>query len=324
MPSILSFDELRPDQRRLAPGVDVADGDPPSMPERTQSARVGGRPLQSYEALYLLERGVPLSRVASVRLDLRTVEGSEVVCGIADVGTRPDAVRRGFARSLLRETHRRAREEGVQWSFLWTRRSWGAHRAYEVEGYRDLYSSAVAYRKVPRAASGAVPPAGSTLRAARSADAPLLEELLHRATRDRVGFVPRAEGTFRVRFRLGWRRAADHRILFSEGAPVGYALVIRRQGGLHCPELVTVGPVRAGRWLSRVETLAGGRWLAFANTTFLRDGRTALERSGYAFVGRSHSVLMACPLTSAARRRWRELRAMVADPRFSLHGGDMF
>ncbi len=324
MRRFVRYDQLTPRQRAWAPALEWTDGDPPSVPERIDSARLGGRHFQRYESLYLLDDGVPLARVGSVRLDFRSASHSEVVCGVADVVTRPDVIHRGYAKALLVETHRRARKEGLRWSYLWTRRSWGAHRLYEREGYRDVYSPASAFRKIPRTSARWRLPGGFSVRQADASDAELLEGLLSQATEDRLGFVPRATGSFGVRFRIGWRRPEDFWILRRGRKPLGYAQVQTERFDLLCRELVledrSVSPVL----LKAIEAKAAGKWLGFGNTTFVEEGRALLKLNGYAVVEGTHGVLMACPLVPPSRGAWNELQQTFADPRFSLHGGDMF
>ena len=324
MRQFLTYDGLSARQRSLAPALDWTDGDPPSIPDQIASARVRGRPFQSYEALYLVVDGVPMAKVGWIRIAFRSRRGTEVVCGLADVVTRGDVTRRGYARSLLREVHRRAKTAGFHWSFLWTRRSWGAHRAYEKEGYRDVYSPTIALRRIPRRVARPKLPRGYTLRGIRPSDARTLEEILSAATSDRVGFIPRESGSFAVRFRLGWRKPKDWWILRHERVPVGFAQLQKDRWDVLCRELVTKDPRTSGLWIRLAEWVAQGKWLALGNTTFVGDNLGLLRQRGYAVVRGTHGVLMACPLGRATNRDWEGIQETFHDSRLSLHGGDMF
>lgn len=320
---IRSFDELTESQRRTAGLIEWADFSAPSHPERADRVRVGGRPFQRYESLYALEGGVPLARVGSIRVPFRTRVTTFEACGVADVATRPDAVRRGLATALMEETHRRARAGGVPWAFLWTRRSWGAHRAYERLGYRDIYSPRIAVKRpssAPRAPSAT---SRGTIRRAGPDDAATLDGIFEVATRHRIGFVPRAPRTFEARFRLGWRDPAEFWILRRGGAAVGYLHAARDRFDIISREIVGRSPRVARALLGELERLAGRRWIAIGNTTFVRDAADELRAAGYRLLAETHGTLMACPLLPEAARGWEELRRTVADARFSLHSGDM-
>ena len=322
--AIKTYEELSARERALAAALDLADGDPPSGPGRISATSVRGRRYRSYEQLFQVVHGVPLARVSSVRLAFRTGSGTQTVCGVADVVTRPDATRRGYARSLLRETHRRARKGGVRWSFLWTRRSWGAHRAYELEGYRDVFSIPIAYRQVPPASPRASPRREFTFRKARSNDAGRLEGLLRRSTAARVGFVPREAGLFATRFRIRFRRPEDFWILSRHRAVVGYAHLTKDEFDVACREAIVADERAGAAMIEALERVAEGRWLSYTMTTFAPDHREALTDRGYLFLDRTHGVLMAAPLTPRARAEWPEVERAARDPAFSVHNGDMF
>lgn len=324
MVRILAYEELSPRQRAGASALDWSDQDPPSLPERFFAARVDGAPFLAYEPLYALDDGVPVARVGSVRLPFRTRREVLTVCGIADVVTRPDALRRGYATALLDETHRRARAQGARWSFLWTRRSWGAHRAYQRLGYRDVYSPPLALRKIPAVSRPSRLPSRFSWRRATVRDAARMEELLHEATKHRLGFVPRSARSFEVRFRAGWRRPRDFCILTERRAPVGYASVVTSRFDVISREAVVSRPSLGPLLLDQFEAHARGRWLAFGQTTFVQDQATEFRRRGFELLGSNHGVLMASPLGRRPSGEVAEVRRTFLDRRLSLHGGDMF
>jgi GNAT superfamily N-acetyltransferase len=318
---IREYAELTPRQRRVATGVEFSDSDPPSTLERLDRVRVRGKRFLRYESLHAVERGVPVARAGSVRIRFVTDRGEEVVCGVADVVTRADAVRRGYATALLEETHQRARAEGIRWAFLWTRKSWGAHRAYERLGYRDVYSPELALRRGTvrsRRGQGTV-----TGRVARRSDAALLDRLLAAAAEDRTGFSRRPEGWFGAVFRLGWRTPTIYRVLSENGRPIGYLQATADRFDVVVREVVLARPDLYPRALDYVESLARDRWIGFASTTFVRDARTEFARRRYDRVPGAHAVLMAAPLAPVPAREWAALRRTIAGRRFWLHAGDM-
>ncbi len=318
---IREYAELSSRQRQLAAAVDFSDGDAPSTSGRMAETRPASGRLLGYESLYLLEDGIPLAKVGTKRIVFRGDGGEQTVCGITDVVTRADSVRRGYATRLIEEAHRRARAEGLRWTFLWTRRSWGAHGAYERLGYRDVYGAPLAVHRPERVQR----PSRRRLafRVARRTDAALLGRLLSDAARERVGFSRRPRGWFEGAWRHGWLQPAQYRILYAGGRPIGYAHVLADRFDLLSREIVLVDPRRAGAVLDQLEALARGRWIGIATTTFLRDARTELARRRYDVVSTGHGVLMAAPLGPRRRDEERALTAAIASPRFWLHLGDM-
>ena len=303
-------------------GLSPSLGDPPqdyAFIERLRRLRF---PASDYYAVYAVERGRILSRIETVQLTLTTARGPEPVVGIADVLTRPEAAGRGLARRLLEEVHRREADQGRGWALLWTQSSWGAHHLYESLGYRDIFSPPVALREIPE--RGPSMPPGYRWTKARVGDLPRLERILAEGTRDRWGLVPRYEGSFRLRTHLGWRRIGDHRLLWKEGAVVGYAhLPGGQRHYLGTNEVVVVAPEHARPMLRAIESIAAGRWLVISSSTFATDVAPELADHGYAVYPRMHAVLMAKRLGGSGPGP-RSLAAMARHPRFSCHRGDAF
>jgi hypothetical protein len=319
---ILEYSELTPEQRSVAPATEFTDGDPPSLIDRIGRYRPLVERLFRYESLHAVERGVPVARVATTRPVFVTDSGDEeVVCGVTDVITRADAVRRHLALRLMQETHRRARSEGLRWAFLWTRRSWAAHRTYERLGYRDVYSPSVALRRYERAPRRSR--SGVTVRIARARDAARLDQLLRDASVDRIGYSRRPAGWFAGVFRLGWREPGGFRLLYAGGRLAGYVGAALDRFDLVSREVVVPDPALRRPVLDALERLAGDRWIGFRSTTFVRDAERLLERRGYHRVPCDHAVMMACRLGPDEAAGWESLRRTIRDPRFALHSGDM-
>jgi GNAT superfamily N-acetyltransferase len=319
---ILEYSELTAAQQRLAPGTEFSDGDPPSICERIDRIRVRGERFLGYVSLHAVERGVPVARVGSTRVSFVPASGdAETVCGITDVVTRSDALRRRYATRLIEASHERARAEGLRWAILWTHRAWAAHRLYERLGYRDVYSPALATRRSStpsRAGRRSV-----RLRIARGGDAARLERLFTEASEARVGFSRRPRGWFSAVFRLGWRTPGSFRLAYRDGALVGYVQMSLDRFDLVSREIVVRSAADHAPLLDALERTARGRWIGIRSTTFVRDARREIARHGYDRVPSDHAVMMACPLRAVDRSQWSQLTRTIADPRFALHGGDM-
>ena len=301
----------------------ASDGDPPQDFGLIGRIKRLGHPASDYYAVYAVENDQVLSRVETLQLRFHGFEGAQTVVGISDVLTRPDGLGRGFAKALLREVHRRESARGRDWSFLWTHRSWGAHRLYESLGYEDVYSPPIALRESPRRAPRSLP-AGYRWTTAGVRDEGRLERLFDAATRGRLGFVPRSRGFPRVRFRLGWRKPENHRILTFGRQAVGYAnLSDLSSWNVSTNEVVVTLPEHLEPMVLGLEALARGRWLTFQVTSFVRDAEKVLATRGYAVYPTSHFVLMAKRLRSKPSRG-EDLRGVFRSSRFSSHRGDMF
>lgn len=322
MIEVREWEDLTPHQREGAALLDASDNDPVWIVDRLMDNPVGGGRLRDYLPLFAVEGGDVLARVSTIRSNFRTRHASGRFCGVADVVTRPDALRRGLAGRLLEEHHRRARAEGIRWSFLWTHRSWGAHRFYEGRGYRDVYAPPVLLRRVPRSVRPLAP--RYSVRRSTSRDAGALDSLFERATRGRTGFVPRRPGSFAARFRLGRRPARGVRQLLHDRRAVGYAIVDESPDQLTCVEAVGLGASHRPALLDLLERAAAGRWLAVMRTTFATDVAVEAGRRGYARLDALHSTLMAKPLAGSRPNEWAEFLHGFRDPEFSCHTGDMF
>jgi GNAT superfamily N-acetyltransferase len=321
---IYTLADLPPDLRAEYAAVLWLDGDLPqdwTFPDRL--TRLGFR-FTDYQALVAVEDGHVQGRIETLVLEYRTPEGSEPVLGITGVLTRPDALRSGVASALLREAHARERTTGRRWSFLWTHRSWGAHRVYEQLGYYDVHSPPSAVRKVPRSTGPSAFP-GYQSRPLRRREFHLLEELLRAGIRGRYGILPRFPGSFQARARLGWRSASNYIVLTLGAAPVGYAYTTHTDYAVSAVEVVVAHRQHAPAMLNALERKAAGRWLAFGRTTFVSDHEPLFRRHGYLLFPSAHATLMAKPLFPAARRPGSsDPRVVCRSARFCSHYGDVF
>jgi GNAT superfamily N-acetyltransferase len=276
-----------------------------------------------YFAVYAVEGDRLLSRIETLHLPFVGRTGSQSVVGISDVVTRPEGLGRGLARTLLREVHRREIALGRRWSFLWTHRSWGAHALYESQGYEDVYTPPAALgpfrsrRKAPR-------PSGYRWTRETSRDGKQLERLLAQATIGRLGFQPRTPGSFRAKYRMGWRKPENHLVLWHGTSAVGFAhLPEDTPWCLGVNEVVVVTPEHAEPMLRALEATAGRRKLAMQGTSYVSDAAALLRENGYLLLDTSHRVLMAKPLVSRTALG-EDVRSVFTEAGLAMHRGDMF
>ncbi|HLF06666.1 MAG TPA: GNAT family N-acetyltransferase, partial [Thermoplasmata archaeon] len=172
-----------------------------------------------YLSVYAVEGERVLSRVGVRRFPMTTKNGGEQVAGITMVATRPDRERKGMARMLLEDVHRRERADGIRFSTLWTNKSWYAHTLYEKLGYFDVYEWHRAMRRIPKNVPAL--PRGWKLRPATRRDGIAMCGLHDRANRGRPGFAPRQRGFWSKRFAWGRNDPKEFRILTRGGRAVG-------------------------------------------------------------------------------------------------------
>ncbi len=300
----LTFDELPAalEAQRAALGLGAFSGYLDRRAVRAYRRR--GLELSDYVGLFAVDGGRLLGQVVVLRLPYRARDGAETVAGIASVTTAPHARRRGVARGLLEEAHRREREAGARYALLWTSPSWYAHDLYESLGYRDVFVPPLALRA---SAGTRSLPRGESLRGANAGALEELEELHRTFSRDRTGFASRPAGFLRVEREAG-RDLEGLLVLRRRGRAVGYAVAARRSNHLACGELVA-GPRDVPALLRALERVAPAGVLALGNTPVL-DHAAELTRRGYAVRREAEwRSLMACPLAGApsARTLRREL-----------------
>lgn len=96
--------------------------------------------------------GTVIGGVLLMEIPTETLEGKLIVGGINAVATRPGYQRRGIMTTLLTRCHEYFAEHQLDYSFLTTSRSLGAHYLYHKLGYRDLVDREIAWKhaKEPR------------------------------------------------------------------------------------------------------------------------------------------------------------------------------
>jgi GNAT superfamily N-acetyltransferase len=278
------------------------------------------RSLADYVGVFAEEWGRLLGQTFVLRIPYTFPSGTELVSGIAAVGTRPDRGRMGIARSILLEVLRREREAGIRFSTLWTNRSWGAHGLYEELGFRDVYSSPWAVHVPTRSA-----PRGSRLaRPAGPKDLADIERLHARRAAGRLGFLREPNGYLSVARAAGDVQPAKELVTVRRaGRLVGYAHLESNPYRTICGELVATSRAARRTLVDEVQRRARTTPYAFQHTP-VSDDLQLFRDQGYAIIPRGWYVLMA----SRFGRDWnsREAVAQFAtnDRRFLCMSGDRY
>jgi hypothetical protein len=254
------------------------------------------------------------------RIPYTFLSGTEMVSGIAAVGTRPDRRRAGVARGILTEIHRREKEAGIRFSTLWTNRSWGAHGLYEQLGYRDVYSSPWAVHAPLQVSSQR--PRG--VQSSRRSDLADLERLHSRRAEGRLGFLREPNGYLTAAVAAGELDPGKELVVVRSGGRLrGYAHVDITPYRAICGELVAASVAARRSLVSEVQRRAKRRPFAFQHTP-VTDAPELFRGNGFSTVPTGWYVLMA----NSLGRTWTPRAALsefaTNDRRFLCMSGDRF
>jgi GNAT superfamily N-acetyltransferase len=318
----LTYDELAPDMDLDRTLIHLAAffG---TFPRRSVELwRRRSKAYSDYVAVFAEEKGRVLGQVFVLRIPYTFPGGTEIIGGIAAVGTRPDRGRSGVARAVLSEVHRRERESGIRYTALWTNRSWGAHGLYEKLGYRDVYSSPwVVHGGIPTRRKGA---RSFLLRAARREDLLDIERFHAQQTEGRLGFSPRAVGFLRTAAAAGELDPVKELIVARRaGRLVGYVHLEQNAFRTFSGELVATTRAIRRELISAVGHAAKGLPFAFQHTP-VTDDPDLFAGGGFATSPRGWYGLMGHDLQGAWSPREALRQFATEDPRFSCMSGDRF
>jgi GNAT superfamily N-acetyltransferase len=314
---ILEFDELSSTVEPQAQLLDLSAAWAPNDFKRFKEARRMGYPSADYVGVYAVEGGEILSAVRVLRLPYTTPKGVQQVAGIQGVVTRRDRGRKGLARELLLEVHRREKAAGSAYSLLWTGRGQVAHSLYENLGYRDVYTpELVTIRKESRDS-----PQRYTLKNVKKDGLGSLEMLHGKATAGRLGFTPRPPGIVRSLIHLGFLAKESLRALFRGGKLVGYVILQKQSTWCGLNELVLDSETPVEKVLPALEATAQGGWFVIRNTA-ARESLSLLRRRGYHYSPFAYYSLLALSLEKPSEDLAEELG--TEDPRFTCQQLDYF
>lgn len=285
---------------------------------RVEGARKMGYPAADYFGVYAVEDGKVCSMVRVLRVPYTTRSGLESVAAIQGVVTRRDRSRKGLARKLLEEVHRREREAGSRFVLLWTGRGQVAHGLYNSLGYVDIHTPELAIRKC---AVDAKYRGDYELKQARAVDLRTVERLHNRATKGRLGFSPRPDGIVRSLVRIGFLTPEPFQMVVRRGEAVGYGMFRKDPAWSRLDELVFLEGEDAGEILSLFESKTKGKWLELRNT-LVRDTLGVINRRGYSVTRFSYYGLLALSLENRRTNVSEELG--VSSRTFSCQQLDYF
>jgi len=240
------------------------------------------------------------------------------VSAIQGVVTRREWSRRGLARALLEEVHRREAAAGNRFSLLWMGFWNFSHTLYSLIGYADIYTPRLAMRRCDGPKSEGQK---YKLRTAKKGDATIIEKLHAESTRGRVGFTPRPKSVLPPLFKLGFVKPDAFRLILYDGEPVGYLQMQKGRGWIKSDEVILTERADPGEVVSLLQREAAPGWLVLQGT-FARDSSDLLGRLGYLFSDYAYYGLMVRPLKGVHKDLKRELGTVNRS--FTCHLLDYF
>ena len=284
---IVTWSELD-EKEKLIPLMMLAFGEPFNPKETEEMIRLDPRLNRSEVGLCGIEEGRVVGFVGLLELATKNVDGAtERVGGIWGVATLPNDARKGVSTLLMNEVHRHFRDKHYRFSFLATRRTYVAHDMYLKLGYEDVTEFPSAYKSIQgkknsgRRASSTRP------------DWERILDIYRRYTSDKTGFVVRDASYLEMQ----QKRAS---IDFNSKVEVivgknGYVFYSDQRKSLEVAELVPDGEERSGELIGEIESQAEG--LIYNRIVLDEKLLAAYKRKGYLTQSKSHSLLMAKPLT---------------------------
>jgi len=316
----LTFDELTPSMEVDRTLIHLASFGG-TFPRRSVDAwRRRTKVLADYVGIFAVERGRVLGQAFALRIPYTFPSGTEMVSGIAAVGTRPDRRRAGVARDILTEIHRREKDAGIRYATLWTNRSWGAHGLYEKLGYRDVYSSPwmvhAPFDHRTRQPSG--------VRSARRSDLSDLERLHSQQAEGRLGFLREPNGYLTTAVTANELDPEKELVVVRSGGRLrGYAQVETTPYRLICGELVASSRAARRSLVSEIQRRAAHRPFAYQHTP-VTDSPELFRGKGFSAVPTGWYVFMANSLGQSWTPRAALSEFATNDPRFLCLSGDRF
>ncbi len=241
--------------------------------------------------LYAVHEGKVVSQVMGLRIPTRTVEGEEMVLGVAGVATHPSYQRKGFSTILMEELHERSREEGIRTSFLFTRASFYAYDLYRKLGYKDVRGFPKCTKRFTRKKK----PKKSVLRKFKKSDVPRLDKVYKRFSKDLYGHVVRQEKYFDWRFKISETLKGLLCVVEIDGRIEGYILKRPSGNDLFVEEIVIPTKKAADRVFNELGRQEEGDYI----TVFPMAGRRQEEyfgSRGYAMDTVSWGRCMVAPI----------------------------
>lgn len=286
---IVSYDELTPSQKVQAISLGTTAFGGSLDISGVQLLRQRGGSASGYYAMYAVEDGEAIGQVVVYRIDYSfPYLGTRKVSGLAGITTRADKSRKGVARRIIEEVHERERREGITHSMLWTNSSWHAHDLYLSLGYRDIFSSPLAFKSGIRT-GGRIP---YTFTTARKSDLGILGDMHSAYSKGGTGFVHRSPGLISVLVQTGEVVLKNIQLIKYGDENAGYMYAEKDGSVLRCRELVILPGKSMAEIVEAVESRVKREGVAMFRD-MLTPGTTDFFRSrGYMLFPAQWKVLM--------------------------------
>ncbi|MFO7990767.1 MAG: GNAT family N-acetyltransferase [Thermoplasmata archaeon] len=209
--------------------------------------------------LYAVDGDVVLGTVGLLYPRINTEEDLEIVGGIRNVCTRPSASRKGVARRLMEEAHKRMKEKGVRYSFLMTSKSLVAYDLYVKLGYRDIHRFPAAFKKTEKKST--------EVKFEDEVEPDCVRSLYKESVENLQGLIVREDDYWGMAKARGWPDTSQLKTAYQDGEKIGYAMFNKRRKQMDCVELVAEVEENLTVLIQALESRAQGRDLAFYHVT---------------------------------------------------------
>jgi|GEM_PF-573367 predicted acetyltransferase len=287
---ILTYKEIE-SKETLLPLLDNAFGWPFNPRTYEKLVKIDPRLRNSPVGFCAVENRRVISHVGVMDLATRTLDGKvEYVGGIYGVATLPSHVRKGISTALMNKVHEYFRGKNYRFSFLCTSHTLGAYAMYQKLGYMDLFERPSAYKVLSKKKTKAV-----AEQRREKLDFDRLLKVYGDFVKDKTGFVVRDKAYMEMLKKTGYFGSRDCII-----EDDGYVIFRSNVGGTWSKatwirELVALSAKQKNRLIELVEAKA--KDLIMDRAVLDNDLLQVYKSNGYMVEKRSHSVLMAKPLT---------------------------
>ncbi len=318
---IVTYDELTDTQKIQAISLQTAAFGGSEDEHAVRLLRERGGCMSDYFGMFAIEGGEVIGEVIVYRLDYTFPGvGTMKVSGLAGITTRADRSRGGVARDIICQVHEAEKRAGMTHSILWTNSSWHAHDLYARLGYRDIFSSPIAFRAVGKASPR---PNYSFVRATKS-DLSTISEVHASSTAGGTGFVHRPAGLLPVLTEIGSVPLKNIYLVKREGRTSGY---LYREGDgsvLRCREFAVLSGESKPEILSAIESKVRKGGVAMFRDVLTAGTAGFFRENGYTVYPSQWKVLMGTRLDAGLDQAGAIREFGTARDDFMCSAGDGF
>jgi len=211
----------------------------PATPEILQQIRQNDDRYTPEFGMFAVTRdNIVIGGVLLMEIPTKTLNGKSLVGALNAVATRPGYERRGVMTTLITRCHEFFAEHNIEYVFLTTYRSLGAHNMYKKIGYKDLTTREISWKQVgkaPRYRDKTI--VVTNFQEHNTFD---VNRIFKVATRDSYGFVYRPRNFLKARYDGKLVPSEKMRLAKRNNEVTGYAYWESSPEACICPEILAL------------------------------------------------------------------------------------